>query len=605
MVSERIKLARRDYQSSRPRQPEVRPRRAEASAPAAAVNGHARVLELQRQIGNRAVVELLAAGQAKLDVGAADDPFEREADLVARQVVGTLQRAGASSVYDEDEEEKEEGDEEEEEAPGLRRQVAMSRKPAVSRRAEVGLHRGFTVQRKRSGLTGVAANGKKHLKAAIGGKTAKAMRERLAKRFPKGPLFTAQDIISIQALETSRGGTKWLNEVGIGTWTDASAYLVASNYKDWLTLSPGKRLLVATEAWTKKTGANDPNPPPSFTLGRAMAIETDPTQRAQYEQQRDKTIRNAFVNTLMPLGKQSRIAAESALPPGGDIDDVKKRNVQAQHILTRILLILHAGLQVYDKTQAKHVDYNQGDVVRALAHGGRVNIRIPALSGTNAQDDPKALLEWIGITDNQGDVVDAVEERGFGTHHMNIGPNTPGVPGSGSFKEEGGKKASLANKGPRSGVKLFGMDIAAGGLGRKDFNGDVILPDGGHGHMFIGFTKPTTTKDGALQIGIETTGPGAPSLVGYKHTWQSTEATANPESSFYGHKMQKIGSGPLAENQRIVNLNTVQSKNNGDHWKTVLDTLEQSWSTYLAAQNTRALKRAAYRRLAGPHQNQF
>ena len=172
-----------------------------------------------------------------------------------------------------------------------------------------------------------------------------------------------------------------------------------------------------------------------------------------------------------------------------------------------------------------------------------------------------------------------MKERGFGTHHMNIGENKHG-PGTGSFVEEGGKGASLSNKTSK-GVKLFGLDLAAGGLGKRDFNGDVILPDGGHGHMFIGFTKPTRKKDGALQIGIETTGPGADSLVGYKHDWNSTEATANPESSLYGHKMQKVGGGKLKHNQRLVDLNKLQA-DEGRKWTEYLDELGTALDDALA-----------------------
>lgn len=45
---------------------------------------------LQRTIGNRAVLALLAAGQPKLRVGAADDRYEREADAVAGEVLSRL-----------------------------------------------------------------------------------------------------------------------------------------------------------------------------------------------------------------------------------------------------------------------------------------------------------------------------------------------------------------------------------------------------------------------------------------------------------------------------------------------------------------------------------
>ena len=423
------------------------------------------------------------------------------------------------------------------------------------------------IQRKATAITLVDTS-KRKLKASIGGKTATECRKRLEKRFPKGPLFSDNDLVDIQVLTGTKEGQDWLEEVGIGQWKDATDYLNAANYKEWLKLLPGKRLLIATRAWKSKLGANDPNPPPSYTLGRAMAIQSgglDAQSKAQAEQERDEQIRDAFVNTLMPVGPNELAAVRATA--GSDANEMIAHNAQAQHILARILMILQVGLQVYDPTSSTHVDFKTGDVVRALAHGGRVNIRIPALSGQNKKDDAYALTDWIGITD-QGKEVDAVKVRGFGTHHMDIGENKHG-PGTGSFVEKGGKKASMSNK-TSTGVKLFGLDLAAGGLGRQDFNGDVILPDGGHGHMFIGFTKPTKKRDGALQIGIETTGPGADSLVGYKHDWNSTEATANPESSFYGHKMQKIGGGKLGTNQRLVDLNKIQT-DSGQKWLAVLD----------------------------------
>lgn len=457
--------------------------------------------------------------------------------------------------------------------------------------------RGAQLQRKTT-MGAVAQAAKARLKVSIGGKTAGECKKALGKRFPKGPLFTGADIADIQALETSADGRKWLEDVGIGTYGAATSYLQAANYKAWLKQKAGKRLLIATIAWRDKTGATDDNPPPSYTLGRAMAIQTggltgplDAGAKAQAEAERDAHIRNAFVNTLMPVGPTELATLQATWT---DANAALAANAQAQQILARILLILQAGLQVYDPVQARHVDYQTGDVVRALAHGGRVNIRIPALSGQNSTDDAYALTNWLGITD-QGAATGAVKARGFGTHHMDIGENKHG-PGSGHFVEEGGKGASMANK--RSGrVKLFGLDLAAGGLGRRDFNGDVILPDGGHGHMFIGFTKPTTRRDGALQIGIETTGPGAPSLVGYKHDWNSTEATANPESSFYGHKMQKVGGGGLATNQRLVDLNELQ-QSAGKKWSAFLAELGDDLQDDL--DNAPGQERAEYELLAGP-----
>ena len=97
-----------------------------------------------------------------------------------------------------------------------------------------------------------------------------------------------------------------------------------------------------------------------------------------------------------------------------------------------------------------------------------------------------------------------------------------------------------------------------------------------------------------FQIGIETTGPGAPSLVGYEHTWQSTEATANPESSFYGHKTQKVGGGKLEGNQRLVDLNKLERP--GQTWLQWLQLIEGDWLGYAQVVSDRT----AYEALAGP-----
>jgi len=457
----------------------------------------------------------------------------------------------------------------------------------------------YLARKPKQGAPTAVEAAKSTLKTSIGGKTAAACKTRLAKRFPKGPLFSPADVGSVQVLEANGGGAKWLKEVGIGTHQDAMAYLNAGKYQDWLKLEAGKRLLIATIAWSNGIGANDDQPPPSYTLGRAMAIQTGglaPQAKQQAEQHRDETIRNAFVNTLLPTTAQEELNARAH---ADDPDEAVAAHEQAQHVLTRVLLILHAGLQVYDKDAQQgagaHVDA-QSDVVRALAHGGRVNIRIPALSGQHANDDKYALLKWIGILDAQGHKTRGVDKRDYATHHMDIGENTAG-PGTGTFKETGGKGASASNKTSSESL-LYGVDLAAGGLGKKDFNGDVILPDGAHGHLFIGFTKPTRKKDGALQIGIETTAPGAHSLVGYKHNWNSTEATANPESSFFGHKMQKVGGGRLGGSQRLVDLNKVETRE-GKTWATYLDEIAQMFDDALT-QAGPGNERDVYQTLAGP-----
>ncbi|WP_346429499.1 hypothetical protein [Streptomyces sp. WAC 06738] len=266
----------------------------------------------------------------------------------------------------------------------------------------------------------------------------------------------------------------------------------------------------------------------------------------------------------------------------------RRRDLRSRTILRRVFLLLQCGLQVYrDGAPGGHRPLLGTDVARALAHGGRVNIRIPQCDGAAA---PYALLDWLGLTADGRDA-DPAERRRAGSHHMRIGRNGAGA-GSETFEELGGHGASARNAvrklfGPRR-VRLYGVDLAAGGLGTADFNGDVVVPDGSHGHMFLGFTPPGRHHDGALQVGVETIAPGAPSPVGYRHTWRSTEATANPESRFFGFKQDKIGDGGLPLSSRYVDLAALRTAEGGD------------WPAFLAAAERRLTELADDAAAAGP-----
>lgn len=60
-------------------------------------NGPGSILALQRKAGNRATAELLRRGQARLEVGPVDDPYEREADMVAARVGAALGSRSSSA----------------------------------------------------------------------------------------------------------------------------------------------------------------------------------------------------------------------------------------------------------------------------------------------------------------------------------------------------------------------------------------------------------------------------------------------------------------------------------------------------------------------------
>jgi hypothetical protein len=87
------------------------------------------------------------------------------------------------------------------------------------------------------------------------------------------------------------------------------------------------------------------------------------------------------------------------------------KDTKARDVFTSVLLLLQHGLKTYDPGAevAAHVDYREGDVVRALAHGGRVNIRIPAL---RAGESPQSLTDFLGVTD-RGRRAGFVDKRDF------------------------------------------------------------------------------------------------------------------------------------------------------------------------------------------------
>ncbi|WP_234365438.1 PE-PGRS family protein [Streptomyces sp. RTd22] len=423
------------------------------------------------------------------------------------------------------------------------------------------------------------------------------LRRTLDRRVIAGEVFTAQDLADIEALTTVNA--QWLKDVGIGTIEDAKAYTAKGNYKDWLNLPAGKRVLTATLAYNNHLkGAPVPDAP-DYTLGRFFSTQGSNLtgdQKQPLLDERDEQIRQTAVRTLHP----------AAIPPQDMHADANKAHVtqhqkkadKARDVFTNVLLVLQHGLKIYDKEQQQHLDYRDGDVVRALAHGGRVNIRIPALKG---EESATSLTDFLDVT-AKGKPTQFVEDRPYATHGMDIEKNKDGK--RGKFKETSGGLVSVGNRIKPGGPDMWGLDVPGGGFGSKDWNGDVVLPTGSHGHMLLVFTAPTKEKDGSLLVGIETIGPDKPSPVGYKHDFRSTEATSNPESVLHGHKRDKIGSGGTAMNERYVDLKELGDAQGGGDWRAFLDGIKQGWYDELKKTTDGSDERQAmYHQLVGPRQH--
>jgi hypothetical protein len=394
----------------------------------------------------------------------------------------------------------------------------------------------------------------------------------LGKRFPKGPMFSKEEIDTIKTLSQTNFGEVWLHAAGLFTYQEAIEYIDEGSYLDFQLLHRPSKILLAYVAWHEKRDQAKDTPP--FWIARSILSKEQPELKDAIDEDLMKVWGQTLKNEELNEQAQKAIKKGAVPDPTGrrwdplNVDEVRERHAHATEVLRKVFVILQAGLEVSVDKKGTLADFYEGPVIKVLSHGGRVNIRIPKLI-RDGQNDPYALPDWLGITpEEQHQPVGekGVFPRAFGTHYMAISKDK--ADGSrGTFEEKGQQLAAVRGK-LHPDVDLYGMNLAIGGIGNKDFNGDVILPDGAHGHMFIGFRKPTYEKDGALQIGIETTGPHAPSTVGYIHNMFSSEKTANPISSAGGLKTDKVGEGK--DNPRTVDLARL-----GDNWLKKLEELQQ------------------------------
>ncbi|MFF8394970.1 DUF4157 domain-containing protein [Streptomyces sp. NPDC016172] len=421
----------------------------------------------------------------------------------------------------------------------------------------------------------------------------KQVRDVLHKRVRGGPSFTGEELQAIRAVESE--DPKWLKTVGLCTHAEAAAYIEAGDFRGWLQQPEGKRLLVATLRWQQNVEDRGQGRPPAkptrsdYQLGRHMAMHADETpqsEKDQLKEERNEQIFQTFIKTFLPPGISD------------DVPDAQKHRQRVERgteLLTKIFLILKEGLKVFNPEAGIHEDF-EDDVAHALAYGGRVNVRIPQLAdGQHGYELP----QWLHITKEDRNAWEPrsapeapVYRRGFGTHHMEIGDNEKDGT-RGEFVEKGEIGATVQNwLDPHS--HLYGLPLAVGGMGNNDYHGDTVLPDESYGHLFMGYKPPTRKRDGALQVGIETAGPGGRTPDGYEHGVTSSEKNNNPVSHFGGHKDDKPGAkAPLGSSQRHVDLREF-----GD-WVQKLKRLEKDWKTEFAEAKTHEERAALYRDLIG------
>ncbi|MET0032182.1 MAG: hypothetical protein ABWU14_11975, partial [Limnospira maxima] len=251
-----------------------------------------------------------------------------------------------------------------------------------------------------------------------------------------------------------------------------------------------------------------------------------------------------------------------------------EQSLAIANIMRRVFTVLQYNLEYSNDKNNKGEDqkdkpmyardWNQWtkQVAVALSHGGRVNIVLPpigaeqhgkkhgtvmnALSSTNKKETQEYynkrdhFVNWLfGVSEghhahkrSKEDLADTdykkaeVDTRFVSTHDVEIKEN--------SFKEKKGNNTSTGQSEVH-----YGINPALGGLGETDLAGNLILPDGSHGHIYIFYKPPTSKLKGAVLIGGETSEMGKRDVFGKLHNASGTSAEFSPTGT---GKAARIGS---------------------------------------------------------------
>jgi hypothetical protein len=399
-------------------------------------------------------------------------------------------------------------------------------------------------------------------------------------------LLTYEHLAQILELGQRPEGKVWLEKAGFKTSGEVQRYGHGKDFKNWenesagfkmqvatyqfdaeLTNTPGYHKALSAKKMTAQIHQNDAD-----TWMKTLATPnrlTDATQQALTQNNNTYT-RDTYAGESgsvrkdgLKKGVTDRVTARQGQGYLGSEQALLNSNAAAISIVQRIFIVLQRGLSYADKNGGADLKKWEAPVAVALSHGGRVNIRVPKVEIGRDQHE---FFNW--LTGGQGNMEMAkMHVRPAGTHRVDVQKDK--AKKRGAFKEKGGFGAAIqAGMGWETGdTHHFGLDLPVGGLGQLDMNGNVILPNGSYGHLYIGYKPPTTSRDGALQIGCETDAPGMTNALGHMHT---AKATSAEHSSTGGLKADKIGA---SKGGMVVDLSAIAKDEN--NWMAQLQHMEQ------------------------------
>lgn len=216
------------------------------------------------------------------------------------------------------------------------------------------------------------------------------------------------------------------------------------------------------------------------------------------------------------------------------------------NFLKRIFSILKWGPLYFRKKRSDGFELWPYPLAVALSHGGRVLIQLPRGDQRQQMGTARGIsladMVWKWLI---GDV--KPKQRWAATHGIDelLGkPETGGVGFSKWLMEAG----TLAG----SGLQHWGVNIALGGNrmtspyahlyqpppGNRAVPPMVSLPDGRHGHVYLGYKRAVGKAHGGILIGVEGSEPGKWDILGHFH---GPSGTSSYISMAGGIKFKKMG----------------------------------------------------------------
>jgi hypothetical protein len=381
--------------------------------------------------------------------------------------------------------------------------------------------------------------------------------------------FDSSEINALDFLDKS-DSNGWLQKTGFFNEQQSRIYLEKGNFKDWQSLTPQKRMLIAYYSSDFKAVTEMGNPATwlrdSLYSGFKRGDAFEQTQKIWEE-----TIKAPTDERLAAASahkdKDTPFATMKVFKGADDSRLSELAQAHAKFVERVFIILQNSKINVLKENGDTDEGFKSFEtpISELLSHGGRTNIILPKLKSD--KDDPHQIADWLGITKRgkQNDEIGAYR-RQFATHDLRRTDDGEHV------KEGKGITSNFRNftdrELSRTGQINIGLDISMGGIGNLDFNGELIMPDGGHGHFFVQYKPPTQAKVGAIMIGLETTAPSQNrfgtehdakySPIGQKHGLFSSEKTAATTSLAGGTKGNVLGA---KVNGRIADLRKGSDKN--------------------------------------------